>query len=209
MRKQKMVLTQTGHKDHSDAMQPGSIYFIAIVLPEKIREQVQVFKDDFKKRFRSEKASKVITHITLKAPFKSGSDKTKELLQWFERMDTGVKPFTIELKDFGAFDNRRNPVVFINPVLSAELRQLQKSVIQHFTTAYPGIELISNELDYKPHITIAYRDLDTRNFQKAWTEYKMKEYRSSFIADSFHLLEHDKRKWNIISTNHLRFSEAV
>lgn len=198
-----MVLTQTVRKDHSDAMQPGNIYFIAIVFPEEIREQVQVFKEDFKKRFSSEKASKVIAHITLKAPFKSGSDKTKELLQWFEKMDTGVKPFKIELKDFGAFDNRRNPVVFINPVMSTELKQLQKSVIQHFATAYPEIELMTNELDYKPHITIAYRDLDAWNFQKAWTEYKMKEYRSSFTADSFHLLEHDKGKWNIISTNHL------
>ena len=70
------------------------------------------------------------------------------------------------------------------------------------------LENISNEVDksdigFNPHMTIAYRDLSPELFQQAWHEYKHKKFEAEFEVDAFYLLQHDSKKWNIISTNNL------
>jgi len=36
------------------------------------------------------------------------------------------KPFTIQLKNFGAFHNKNNPVIYVKPTVTKELQFLQK-----------------------------------------------------------------------------------
>jgi len=40
-------------------------------------------------------------------------------------------------------------------------------------------------------------------FLKAWKEYKDKSFDAEFEVDAFYLLQHDTKKWNIISTYNL------
>src|SRR6476619_3234024 len=94
----------------------SNLYFIAIIPPDEICETVTIIKQDFADRFRSKKALKVVPHITLKAPFKFPASENIELLQLFALTPVLVHPFRQELKDFGCFANKRNPVIFIEPV---------------------------------------------------------------------------------------------
>src|SRR4051812_20121753 len=98
--------------------QHENLYFISIIPPQKIREAVTEIKQDFAERFKSSKALKVIPHITLKAPFKFPSEKHTEVLRWFVSMNVTTNFFQQELKDFGNFANKRNPVIFIEPVMN-------------------------------------------------------------------------------------------
>src|SRR5215471_5045375 len=93
-----------------------NLYFIAIMPPKEISEQVTEIKKDFAERFNSSKALRVIPHITLKAPFKF-SDHT-ELLRWFALTPVATQSFQQELKNFGSFSNKRNPVIFVEPVMN-------------------------------------------------------------------------------------------
>jgi 2'-5' RNA ligase len=175
-----------------------NLYFIAIVPPEGICEEINRIKEDFVNRFESRKALKVVPHITLKAPFGFPAASHDQTLDWFEKMKVTVPPFQQELKDFGAFHKNRNPVIFVKPTLNVELENLQKQVLINFTTAYSSESI--KESEFNPHITVAYRDLKKELFKVAWQQYQAKKYFSTFEVNSFQLLQHDGKAWNVIST---------
>src|SRR5690242_747937 len=110
----------------------ANLYFIAIIPPKEIGDAVTAIKKDFADRFKSTRALKVIPHITLKAPFKFPAEKHTEILRWFASASITVNSFQQVLKNFGSFANKRNPVIFIEPVMSESLKTLQKNVINHF-----------------------------------------------------------------------------
>ena len=71
-----------------------------------------------------------------------------------------------------------------------------------FNSIFPAY-VHSVDIDFKPHITVAYRDLTPENFSVAWQEYKDKTVNSVFHVDAIHLLEHDRKKWNLIDMHTL------
>jgi 2'-5' RNA ligase len=183
-------------------MNKENLYFIAVIPKRELREKITAIKQDFANRFNSKVALKVYPHITLKTPFKEPSNMHQKMIDWFVGLQINQQSFTIELKDFGAFPNRKNPVVYINPIATKELLLLQEKIMLSF------IENISNFIDksdikFNPHCTVAYRDLDKNNFTKAWNEYQYKQFNASFEVNAFYLLQHDSKKWNIISTHNL------
>src|SRR4029077_20077576 len=95
-----------------------NLYFIAIIPNEEICVEIESFKLDFAEHFESRHALRVIPHITLKAPFKLADSKHADLLNWFKKLFISTKPFQIELKNFGAFHNKNNPVVYVQPIMN-------------------------------------------------------------------------------------------
>lgn len=180
------------------------IYFIAIVPPEDISTEITGFKEDFANRFESSRALKVVPHITLKAPFKLSAPDHQQTMQWFEQISVTISFFTQELKDFGAFENKRRPVIFVNPLINPSLATLQKEVLTDFRRTFPKEHISKQEFEFHPHITIAYRDLQLKYFKQAWHEYKTKKYSAAFEVKCFHLFQHDSRKWNSINTHYLK-----
>jgi len=183
-------------------MNKENLYFIALIPRRELREKITAFKQDFATRFNSSKALKVYPHITLKAPFNASVNAHAELISWFNDLYINQKPFTIELKNFGAFHNKNNPVIYVKPVVTKELKFLQENLIASFSSLFPG-DLHTVDLDFHPHVTVAYRDLTPEMFSKAWEEYKLKSFDTLFEVDAFYLLQHDTKKWNIIATKSL------
>jgi 2'-5' RNA ligase len=178
-----------------------SLFFIALIPNKELRMKINAIKSDFK-RFESSRASKVYTHITLKAPFKCSINNKKELLNWFSQMVIRQKPFSMDLDGFGAFYNKYNPVVFINPVINKEIIKMQKELMISFNSIFPAY-VHPVDRNFKPHITVAYRDLTPENFLNAWKEYKYKAFNDVFDVNAIYLLEHDTNNWNIIDTHKL------
>lgn len=179
------------------------LYFIAVIPPEAVSNEVTAIKNDFAERFQSKHALKVVPHITLKAPFKFPVEVHEKLLQWFQQMPVNVSSFMQELKNFGAFHNKRSPVIFIDPVLSDQLIELQKQIIQYFKQSFPFYPIMNNELKFHPHMTVAYRDLQPEMFERAWKEYEHKSFEAKFEVKDFYLLQHNGRQWNIIVKHEL------
>jgi 2'-5' RNA ligase len=181
-----------------------NLYFIAIILPKDISGDITAFKQDFAERYNSKTALKLMPHITLKAPFKLLASSHAPLIEWFHQLSVQTDPFKIEVNNFGSFYNKRSPVIFAHPEITTPLVVLQKEIIRSFHNNYPFIEIPDVEFKFKPHITVAYRDLLPEQFFKAWEVYKLKEYHADFIVNNFHLLQHDGKKWNIIETHSLQ-----
>jgi 2'-5' RNA ligase len=176
-----------------------NLYFIALTPSQEVSNDIIGFKNDFADRFGSRAALKVIPHITLKTPFKLPVSEHLKLIQWFQNLYINLEAFNIELNNFGAFPNLHAPVVFVQPVISVALYSLQKEILRRFKILYPNL-VQPTDLKFKPHMTVAYRDLGPEQFQQEWKEYKVKEYKALFEVKNFHLLQHDTRKWNIINT---------
>ena len=181
-----------------------TLYFIAIIPSQEIRDEITGFKKDFADRFESKKALKVIPHITLKAPFKLPAAELSKLEHWFQQLYINLETFEIELKDFGAFHNKNNPVVFVQPIMNIHLYSLQQEIIRSFRLFYPQVPVQDLEIKYKPHITVAYRDLEPEKFRQAWKEYQLKKYTATFRVNDFHLLQHNGKEWKIINTYSLK-----
>ena len=84
------------------------------------------------------------------------------------------------------------------------LDRLQKQVLINFGETYSHENILKLELDFKPHMTIAYRDLQPNLFKEAWKEYETNKYTAAFDVNNFHLLQHNGKAWNIIRTYNLQ-----
>ncbi|GLU52089.1 2'-5' RNA ligase family protein [Dyadobacter frigoris] len=175
-----------------------NLYFLAIIPPEDISRKITKIQEDIADRFESRASLKVMPHITLKAPFKFPVSAHEIVLDWFENLHISVFHFNLELKDFGAFHNKNKPVIFLKPVPDLSLMTLQKQILLDFRNAFPDESIMDLELDFHPHLTVAYRDLKVGTFQEAWREFEVKEFPETFEVCNFHLLKHDGKKWNII-----------
>lgn len=185
-------------------MPDTSLYFIAIIPPEEISSDITSFKQEMADTYSTKKALRVMPHITLKAPFTIASHRDEEVVEWFENIKTDVPPFEIKLNGFGAFDNPKNPVIFVKPEVSEEMRMVQKDILATFKKQFKSIPLHFHEEEFHPHMTIAYRDLAYAEFEKAWKIYNKKEFLVNFYNYTFYLLKHNKIQWEIAKTRTLQ-----
>jgi len=177
-------------------MQKQNLYFIAILPPKAEGEKIALIQKDISERYDTRAALKVEPHITLKAPFLFPAVEHPVVTDWFRQMKLAVSSFDLELRDFGAFPNPNKPVIYIKPQANPNLMDLQKQIIQDFRSHFPSIQLMSIELSYKAHLTIAYRDLKPAQFKAAWEEFREKKYGTSFSVTEIWLMQHNGVKWN-------------
>jgi 2'-5' RNA ligase len=177
-----------------------NLYFIAITTPEALSQKIIKIQEDIANRFKSQASLKITPHITLKAPFRFPKDQHESVLNWFSDLPVSVEPFQIKLKNFGAFHNKNKPVLFIYPEPGAQLMSLQKQIRNFYQDSFPSEKVMNYEVDYHPHLTVAFRDLQPALFTEAWEEFKEKEFDESFEVRDFHLLQHQVKSWQIIRT---------
>lgn len=179
-------------------MKSQNKYFIAIIPPDIVCNEIISIQQYLANQFKTQKSLKVIPHITLKAPFTSPAEEHQEILHWFEQLILPVGPFSVELNNFGAFPNSKQPVIYIRPKENQTLHELQKNILDQFKAAFPEKGISNLETVFSPHLTVAYRDLKPEIFIEAWKEFSVRDYAASFIADHIHLLHHDDARWNVI-----------
>lgn len=170
------------------------MYFIAIYPPQQIIDEIKVFKQDLAINYHNSKAIKNDAHITLFPPFSREIELESDILTAFNKIDTNLSPFEVELNGFGSFSNPKNPVLFVHPEPNENLTALHHRVKQHFNFV---------KYSFTPHMTVGYRDLSYENYLKAWEIYKEKTYKTKFIVDKILVLRHDGR-WVPIAQKELK-----
>lgn len=158
------------------------MYFIAIYPPDKVIQEVKNFKKDLAACYGNTKALKNDAHITLFPPFSRELEWESDIHTAFQKINTEMTPFKIELNGFGSFPNPNNPVIFVHPEPSLHLAELYHRVKEQFNFV---------KYSFNPHMTVGYRDLAWENYLRAWEAYKEKEYKTSFLVDKILLLRHD------------------
>jgi 2'-5' RNA ligase len=177
---------------------PYNLYFIALVPPEDIASEVTEVKKYFQKKFNSKAALRSPPHITLHMPFRWKPSKEKHLIDFLSAFAADRIPFHVELEGYGAFEPK---VIYVNVVPSESLVLLSEDLTKAIKKELKIVGNQSHERPFRPHMTVAFRDLKKQNFKTAWEEFRTTDYSASFQVGDIALLIHTGKVWNI----HCRF----
>ena len=176
-----------------------NMYFIAIVAPEEINDQVIKWKNYFKDHFECTVALKSPAHITLVPPFWMKEDLENDLVHSINAFSITKGKFEITLKDFEAFKPK---VIFVDVLKNETLDNLHESFEDFILKEYK-FPIKKDDRPFHPHVTLATRDLYKKAFQQAWEVFSKKKYEASWIVTGISLLRHNKKNWDVIFTSQL------
>jgi len=172
----------------------ASMYFIALVAPNEINDEVLIWKQLIKDRFGSVVALRSPAHITLVPPFWMDQPLEKQLQTVISNFSLQQNPFDVTLRDFGAFKPR---VIYVDVLENNSLRMLHDRLLQLLNT-FP---IEKEDRPFHPHVTIATRDLHKKSFRDAWEVFKEKKYDAPWLVNSISLLKHNQKNWDVIFTS--------
>jgi len=170
------------------------LFFVALLPPPAIREQVTAIKQDFAARYDSRHALKSPPHVTLQPPFKWLAEDMATLENALSQFTTTRQPVPVTLSGFGAFPPR---VIYVNVLKTPELLDIQKQLSAHFEDTLNLVDERSKKRAFSPHMTVAFKDLTRQNFRAAWPEFGGRAIGFEFEAKTLTLLRHDGRRWEI------------
>jgi 2'-5' RNA ligase len=175
----------------------AKMYFVALVAPNQINDDVLRWKNVMKERFDCSVALRSPAHITLVPPFWMDESLENKLQNEIRHFSQQQASFEINLKNFSAFKPR---VIFVDVMANQHLQTLQAHLLQFLVR--PNLFPIEKEdRPFHPHITIATRDLHKKSFHEAWEIFKEKTFAASWLVNSMSLLRHNKKNWDVIFTS--------
>jgi 2'-5' RNA ligase len=159
-------------------------YFIAIILRDQALAQAEGVKQEIAEKFGVKGALRSPAHITLHRPFE-WKEENEPLLREKLRSFKTDGPLDIKLQGCDAFSKR---VIYFGVQADDRLRQLHSS-LKSFARRELGL---LNEWDdtrgFHPHVTVAFRDLKTKNFQQVWDFVQAVDFSHKMIVSGFSLL---------------------
>ncbi|NEP18594.1 MAG: 2'-5' RNA ligase family protein [Leptolyngbya sp. SIO4C1] len=169
-------------------------FFIALVPPPPVQDYANQVKQYFAERYRSRKALNSPPHITLQPPFKWPASQAEALAHGLASFAAGQRPLPVWLDGFAAFAPR---VIYINVVKSAELMAIKPALIDFMAAEFDIVDKQDRNRSFKPHLTVAFRDLKPAAFRQAWPEFEHKAVQFDFVAAQLTLLRHNGQRWVI------------
>lgn len=174
-----------------------NMYYIAIVLPRELDEQIIRFKYYMLEKYEAKVGLKSPAHITIVPPFWLHPEREDDLRSDLDSLARDIQPFPLSTKDFSAFKPR---TIYIDVVPSEPLKEIKKKADRFFSErSQYGIK--PENRAFNPHITIATRDLHKAAFAEAWPYFKDREFRKDWQAEGLSLLRHNKKNWDVIQTS--------
>lgn len=170
----------------------SKLYFIAIIPSSPVYEQAQELKIHFRDHYKSKASLNSPPHITLHMPFRWKEKKEAELISELGRFANRLHPIDIRLKNFSCFSPK---VIFIDVETNNDLNDLQKELHRFCKKELNLFNAVYKEQPFYPHLTLAFRDLKKPLFDKAWEEFKDKEFYGEVNVTQITLLKHTGKVW--------------
>jgi 2'-5' RNA ligase len=180
-----------------------SLYFIALIPPAPVAEEVTGFKKEIALKYNSSRALRSPAHITLQAPFWYEVSWEERLTGTLNDFCRALKAFPLELYGFSKFDKR---VIYVNVMQNEKLGLLHKDLM-YFLREKLSFPASATSLSFHPHMTIGFRDLSPEMCVKAWEEFSKRSYKANFEVRSLFLLKHNRKEWDVL--REVPFGEGV
>lgn len=167
-------------------------YFIAIVPPPPVYDQVQELKYFFRDNYHTTAALNSPPHITLHMPFEWSERKESILCDKLEVFFAAMKGFHLQLLNFSCFAPK---TIFIHVAKTKELEKLENELHRFCKKEFNLFNARYKDLPFHPHLTVAFRDMSKTTFAEAWKEFSNKKFSSDFYVDKIVLLKHNGKIW--------------
>lgn len=171
-----------------------TLWFLAILPPPEIASRVRDLQQEIADRFGPRRAMRIPVHITVEPPFRrdaSDADRMARRLSAFFATEDG---FEVELRDFGAF---RDDVIFIDVAANLPLLEMHQHLSDCLRAQPAIVETVQLHTGYKPHMTIANRDVAPDVHKRVWHEFKSRKFYARFSVTVITLLRHDGKEWHV------------
>jgi len=177
----------------SETNHPVSKYFIALIPPIQVQEQAKLLKEEIKARYNASASFNSPAHVTLMMPFEFKESKKPALIDLLGQFSRSQKPFDVRQEGFGCFEPR---VIFVNVSPDEPLLAMQKQLGSALKELRIFEKNYKNQA-YRPHMTIAFRDLRKPQFYEAWDNFKERVFEESWEAHAVYLLKRMDKIWEI------------
>ena len=165
-------------------------FFVALLPPMAVQDQITAIKQDIWRRFGSQGALNAPPHITLQPPFQWPEGRVGELERVLADFSRGRSPVPVRLQNFSAFAPR---VIYVDVLQSNALMALQPALIAHLETTCGIVDVVAKgRPQFVPHATVGFRDLTREAFHSAWAEFKDRPFAAEFVVPQITLLHHDR-----------------
>ena len=172
----------------------SSLYFIALLLPPEISDQITLWKKEIQSKYGAKHALKSPPHITLQMPFLRNEEEEQVMIQKLKKFANLHIPIDVCLSGFGCFPPRVVYVDVDNPGLIID----RYHVLRKFLQEELSFSCEEPKQKFHPHITLATRDLPEKKFLTAWLDFKEREYHSAFQSNELSLLKHNETHWEVL-----------
>ncbi len=173
-------------------------YFIAIIPSEPVFSEIEKLKQEVSIKYSNKSALRSPAHITLHRPFEWREEKENLLTETLQQFKFNAE-FEISLKNFSGFEPK---VLFIDVIENISLNQLQIKLVEHVKLNLNIFNQANDLRCFHAHITIAFRDLKKQLYYVAMKEFSQKTFIASFKCNSFYLLKHNGKRWDLFKQFH-------
>lgn len=174
-------------------MKEHCLYFLAVLAPADVSEELTAFKQYAASNFESSRALHSPPHITLIPPFSWPTQRLSDVIREVERVAGAMPPFWLSLRNFNSFPPR---VIFVDVPENEALTALQVTLSQHLHQQLNmGGE---DKRGFHPHMTVAFKDLRRRLFAPAWAYFSKINYERTYEVREIALLRHNNQEWEVI-----------
>lgn len=170
-----------------------ALYYIAIVAPETINRQVLEWKHYMLEHFKCKAALRSPAHITLIPPFNMTQAQEKEVADVLGPFAEHQPSFPVQLKGFGSFAPK---VIYVDVQPNIAMEQSRRH-LEEVLLEGGRFSVKREERAFHPHVTLANRDLEKKDFPGAWAFFRNRKYEASFRANALSLLRLAKDGWEI------------
>lgn len=172
------------------------LFFIALLPPIEIQNQITEIKHYFAEQYQSRHALKSPPHITLQPPFKWLTEDVPKLEKHLSEFAQSYAPIPITLSGFNAFAPR---VIYVDVIKTPELLTIHRDLLTYLEQHLNIIDEVSKKRPFSPHVTVAFKDLTRQAFKAAWPEFEQRTLHFECTTPQLTLLIHNGQKWQIKS----------
>lgn len=171
-----------------------TLWFLAILPPADVSSRVRDIQQEIADNFGPRRAMKIPVHITVEPPFRRDATDADWMYERLSAFFATESAFVLELRDFGAF---RDDVIFIDVAANLQLLEMHQRLSDCLRAQPAIIETAPFHTGYKPHMTVANRDVEPDVHRHIWNEFKTRKFYARFPVTEINLLRHDGKEWHI------------
>ncbi|HEY9827061.1 MAG TPA: 2'-5' RNA ligase family protein [Stenomitos sp.] len=190
-------MTLLGHPSATVNPSSSNRFFIALLPPPAIQEEVNGIKQHFVEHYQSRAALRSPPHITLQPPFTWLCNDLPRLENHLSQFALSQLSVPITLQGFAAFAPR---VIYIDVLQTPELLRLHQVLTTMLAEKLAILPPSRDIRSFCPHLTVAFRDLTVQNFNAAWAQFQSRSLFFEFVATHLTLLIHNGQCWTPYQT---------
>lgn len=158
-------------------------YLLVIRPSPDVFDKVMKLKKAFAKEFDAKLAAATEPQVSL-VKFFAVEMKESKIITRLQSIAAGVKPFAVELKDFGSLPTHS---IHVNVRTRVQINELTRDLKTAQSLLKHTNEFKPNFID-EPHITICHK-LKPWQYEAAWLRHQHEHFTARFMAEDLRLLK--------------------